>query len=96
MDKIEIITPEADKALPILQDAIEREKRMLSQSLSITQERVQQLAARLQIDPNLLLAGKVPHSEKQDMELLELEGELEIMRLLREQLESLDHLTICS
>ena len=96
MDKIEIITPEAEKAFPILQDAIEREKRMLSQSLSRTQEKVQQLAARLQINPDHLLAGEIPHLEKQDMDLLELEGELEILRLLREQLESLDHLTICS
>ncbi len=96
MDKIEITTPEADKALPILRDAIERQKRVLSQSLARTEERVQRLASHLQVDPDLLLAGKVPHPENRDMDLLEMEGELEILRHLREQLESLEHLAICS
>jgi hypothetical protein len=47
------------------------------------------------VNPDLLLAGEVPHPENQDMDLLELEGELEIFRHLSEQLESLDHLSIC-
>jgi hypothetical protein len=95
MEKIEIRTPEPEKALPILRDAIERQKRILSQSLARTEERIQQLATQLHVNPDLLLAGKVPHPEKQDMDLLELEGELELLRHFREQLESLEHLTIC-
>ena len=95
MEKIEIRTPEPEKALPILQDAIERQKRILSQSLARTEERIQQLSTQLQVNPDLLLAGEVPHPESQDMDLLELEGELELLRHLREQLESLEHLTIC-
>ncbi len=96
MEKIEISTPEPEKVLPILQDAIERQKRLLSQSLVRTEGRIQQLAAHLQVDPGLLLAGEIPHPEDQDMELLELEGELELLRHLREQLESLDRLTLCA
>ncbi len=95
MQKIEINTPEPEKVLPVLRDAIERQKRILSQSLTQTQERIQELAARLHINPDLLLTGQVPHPENQDMDLLELEGELEIRRHLQEQLDSLDHLTIC-
>lgn len=95
MEKIEINTPEPEKVIPILRDAIERQKRILSQSLAQTQERIQQLATQLQVNLNLLLAGKIPHPEDQDMDLLELEGELEILRHLREQLESLEKLTIC-
>lgn len=95
MQKIEISTPEPEKALPILRDAIEREKRILSQSLARTEERIQELAIHLQVSPDDLLAGKVPHPENQDMDLIELEGELEVLRHLREQLESLEHLTIC-
>jgi hypothetical protein len=95
MAKIEILTPEPEKALPILQDALAWQKRILSQSLARTQERVQELAALLQVNPDLLLAGVVPHTEDQDMDLLELEGELEILRHLHEQLASLKHLTIC-
>ena len=74
MAKIEILTPEPEKALPILRDALAWQKRLLAQSLTRTQERVQELAASLQVDPELLLAGVVPHPEDQDMDLLELEG----------------------
>jgi hypothetical protein len=95
MEKIEINTSEPEKVIPILRDAIERQKRILSQSLAQTQERIQQLATQLKVNPDLLLAGEIPHPEDQDMDLLELEGELEIIRHLREQLESLEKLTIC-
>jgi hypothetical protein len=95
MAKIEILTPEPEQALLILQDALTWQKRILLQSLARTQERVQELSAHLQVDPDRLLAGTVPHPEDQDMDLLELEGELEILRHLREQLVHLEHLTIC-
>ena len=95
MAKIEILTPEPEQALLILQDALAWQKRLLLQSLARTQERVQELAAHLQVDPDLLLTGAVPHPEDQDMDLLELEGELEILRHLREQLTHLERLTIC-
>jgi hypothetical protein len=95
MEKIKIITSEPHKVLPVLQDAIERQKRILSQSLSQTDERIKQLATRLQVNPDLLMAGEIFHPENQDLDLLELEGELEIFRHLREQLENLEHLTIC-
>jgi hypothetical protein len=95
MEKIEINTPEPEKVLPILRDAIERQKRMLSQSLARTEERIRELATHLRVDPDLLMAGEVPHPENQDMDLLELEGEIEILRHLREQLESLEQVAIC-
>jgi len=95
MAKIEILTPEPEKALSILRDALAWQKRLLSQSLTRTQERVRELAASLQVNPDLLLAGVVLHPEDKDMDLLELEGELEILRHLHEQLASLEHLTIC-
>jgi hypothetical protein len=95
MAKIEILTPEPDKARLLLQEAIALQKQLVVQSLGRTQERIQALATQLQVNPDLLLAGEVPHSEEQDMDLLELEGELEIQRHLREQLQQLEHLTIC-
>jgi exonuclease VII large subunit len=95
MEKIEIVTPEPEKARRVLQDAIERHRRLLTQSVARTQERVQQLAAQLQVEPDRLLAGEEPHPEAQDMDLVELEGELAILRHLREQVETLEHLTLC-
>ena len=94
MEKIEIATPDPGKARLILQEAIDRHRLLLTQSVSRTQERVQQLAAQLRVDPDRLLVGEVPHVEGQDMDLLELEGELEILRHLREQIETLDRLTL--
>ncbi|MBI3800764.1 MAG: hypothetical protein HY268_27770 [Deltaproteobacteria bacterium] len=95
MEKIEITTAEPEQARLVLQDAIERHKRLLAQSLARTHARIQELAAQLQVDPDLLLAGKVPHAEAQDMDLLELEGELEILRHLREQISVLERLSLC-
>ena len=95
MEKIEITTPEPAKARLVLQDAIERHRRLLTQSVVRTHERVKQLASQLQVDPDRLSAGEVPHPEGQDMNLIELEGELEILRHLREQVETLERLTLC-
>lgn len=87
MEKIEITSPEPKKAIPVLQDAIERQKRILAQSISRTEERVQRLAAELGVNIELLTAGGVPHPEDNDMDLLDLEGEVGILRHLREQLD---------
>lgn len=95
MEKAEISSPELEKALPVLRDAIERQKLLLSQSIFRTEEKIQQLSASLQVDPEVLMAGQVPHPEAQDMDLLELEGELQLLRHLRDQLESLERLKIC-
>jgi len=95
MEKIEIVTPEPEKARLVLQDALERHRRLLTQSVAHTQERVQRLAAQLQVDVDRLLAGEEPHADAQDMDLVELEGELEILRHLREQVETLERLTLC-
>lgn len=95
MEKIEVMTPEPEKAVVVLQNAIDQHKRLLLQSIERTQERIETLAAELQVDTDRLLTGDVPHPEDQDMDLLELEGELEILRHLREQVTTLDHLTLC-
>jgi hypothetical protein len=92
MAKIEITIPDSEKAIPVLNDAIERQKHLLSQSLARSEARIQHLAEYLQVDLDRLLAGEVPHSDEEDMDLIELEGELELRRHLREQLEILGHL----
>jgi len=95
MERIEIVTAEPEKARLVLQDAIERHKRLLAQSIARTHERVQQLATQLRVDLDRLQAGEVLHAEEQDMDLLELEGELEILRHLREQGDILERLSVC-
>jgi hypothetical protein len=96
MGKIELTTPVREKTLPVLLDAIERQKLLLQQSIGRTQDRIRQLATSLQVNPDLLLTGKIPHPETHDMDLIELEGELDLLRHLREQLEGLEYLKLCS
>ncbi len=43
MEKIEIATPEPEKALPVLREAIERHERLLAQSIARTHEQIQHL-----------------------------------------------------
>lgn len=95
-DRIEIRTPEPEKVLPILEDAIARQKSLLGQSLDRTKERIRQLAAQLQVDPDRLMAGEIEHPTEKDMDLLELEGELALLRHLQEQKDRLEHLELCS
>jgi hypothetical protein len=95
MAKIEITIADSEKAIPVLNDAIERQKDLLSQSLVRSEDRIQHLAKYLQVDLDRLLAGDLPHSDKEDMDLIELEGELELRRHFREQLEILGHLKVC-
>ena len=95
MSVIQIETPTPDLSLPILHDAIERQLRLLSQSVARTEANVRELAARLNVDPEAVLRNEVPHPESDDLDLLELEGELEILGELREQLDSLRHTRIC-
>ena len=96
MDKIEIQTPVRDKVLPVLSDALERQKRLLADSIARTEERVCALAGSLQVNPDLLLASQVPHPETKDMDLVELEGELSVLRHLRDQLDNLTLSSICA
>ena len=80
---------------PIIDAALSREKKLLKNSIRISGKRVKALAARLSIDTNQILAGKVIHREDQDMELIELEGELEILKRHEQQLSLLESIAIC-
>ena len=95
MSVIQIETPSPERALPVRHDAIERQLRLLSQSVGRTEANVRELPEKLNVDPESLLRGEVPRPEGEDLDLLELEGELEILGELREQLDSLRRTTIC-
>lgn len=96
MENIAIKSRSSEKALPLIKNAIEREKRIIEDSLQITREKVRSLASRLNVDPGLLINGSVIHTEANDMELLELEGEISILKHLEESLDELKELEICN
>jgi hypothetical protein len=95
MESIAIKSHSSEKVLPLIKNAIEREKRIIQDSLQITREKVKSHASRLGIDLDLLVSGSLVHTETNDMELLELEGEISILNHLEESLKELEELEIC-
>ena len=87
-------TPEI--IIPLLKSAMEREKGIIRNSITKVQKRVDTLCQALSVDPALLMSGEVSHPEADDMELLELEGELETLDHLKNELRELESLELCA
>ena len=84
-----------EKTIPLLETAVEREKNIIMDSLKTTREKVDALAKVLAVDIDKLMKGEVPHTEANDMKLIELEGEVEILKHLESELKELESLEIC-
>ncbi len=95
MATIQIKTPSPDQAIPLVKDALAIETKLTRDSLRTTDERIATLAGRLGVTPEQVLAGAVPRTEENEALLLDLEGELELRRLLQEALRHLDELEVC-
>ena len=81
--------------VPLLKNALDREKRILADTLKITKNKIDRLARELSVDINKLMKGKIEHTESNDMKLIELEGEIEILRHLEAELKELNSVKIC-
>ena len=95
MQTISIKSHSPEKSIPLLTNAIEREKRIVMASLKTTRLRVESLATDLGVDVSKLMKGDVDHDEADDMKLLELEGEAVLLRHLESELRELEALEIC-
>ena len=80
--------------VPLLKNALDREKRILADTLKITKNKIDRLARKLSVDINKLMKGKIEHTESNDMKLIELEGEIEILRHLEAELKELNSVKI--
>ncbi len=80
---------------PLIKNAIEREKRIIENSIRITKEKIETLSKSLGVDIDKLISGEIEHSESKDMQLIELEGELEILKHLESELKALETVEIC-
>mgnify|MGYP001599005801 CR=1 FL=1 len=92
---IKLRTTAPDKARPLIHQALERERELVRDVATRTRQKVTQLASKTGADLHALEAGLVPHPEDQDMELLELEGEVELLKRLEEELRILETIEIC-
>jgi hypothetical protein len=95
MQTISIKSSSPEKVIPLLTNALDREKRIIMDSLKMTREKINSLSKLLSVDIDKLIAGKVEHTEANDMKLIELEGELKILRHLEDELKELESLEIC-
>ncbi len=95
MRTISIKSSSPEKSIPLLASAIEREKRIVMDSLKTTRNRVETLAKGLGVDVDKLMRGEVEHSDADDMKLIELEGEAELLKHLESELKELESLEIC-
>ncbi len=77
MQTISLKSNSADMAIPLLKNAIDREKRILIETLRLTREKINTMAEQLGVNIDKLMKGEVEHSEAQDMQFVELEGEIE-------------------
>ena len=95
---MQIITLKSDSpetVVSLLKNAMDREKRILVDTIRITKEKIDALARSLGVDIDKLIRGEVEHTESNDMHLIELEGEIEILEHLKDELKALETVEIC-
>ena len=95
MQTISFKSDSPDTVIPLLKNAIDREKRIIAESLRVTREKVNKLSKDLAVDMDKLMRGEVKHTASNDMQLLELEGEIEILRHLETEIRDLESVEIC-
>ncbi|MBI5739361.1 MAG: hypothetical protein HZA16_01460 [Nitrospirae bacterium] len=95
MRTISLKSNSPDMAIPLLMNAIDREKRILIETLRKTREKINKLAENLGVDVDKLMKGEVEHTEANDMQLIELEGEIEILKHIEAELTELESVEIC-
>ena len=95
MATIQIKTPFPDQAIPLVKDALAMEAKLTRDSLRTTESRITTLAQQLDVTPDQVLAGAVHRTENNEALLLDLEGELELRRLLQDTLHHLEQLEVC-
>ncbi len=95
MQTISLKSNSPDMFIPLLKNALDREKRILMETLKITRDKINKLAENLGVDINKLMRGEIEHTEANDMKLIELEGEIEISKHIEAELKELESVEIC-
>ncbi len=95
MQTISLKSNSPDTIIPLLKNAIDREKRILTESLRIAGEKIGRLSKALDVDIDKLMKGEIEHTESNELQLIELEGEIEVMKHLESELKELESVEIC-
>lgn len=95
MRDIHIKSSQPEKTVPLLKDAIERERKLILHSISVTKTRIDNLTVSLNVSVPQILRGEVTRTPENEQGLLELEGELAILQHLEEELSNIEELQVC-
>jgi len=95
MSTISIKGDFSETALSLLTNALGREKRIVADSLRTARDKVNALAKMLSVDVEKLMRGEIEHVESKDMQLIELEGEVELLMQFETELKELESFEIC-
>lgn len=106
MSDITIKTREPKETLPLIQEAVELEKRLINDSIGKTEAKIndsigktkaniKNLTAALGVSVQDFKNDKVEYTEDKEQFLLKLEGELNFLRRLETRLKRLENLEIC-
>lgn len=90
MATIQIKTPAPDQAIPLVKDALAMEIKLTRDSLRTTDSQIAALTQQLGVTAEQVLAGEVRRTESNEALLLDLEGELELRRVLQDALRHLE------
>jgi len=85
-----------ETVVSLLKNAMDRGKKILIDTIRVTRERIDFLTKDLGVDIDNLMKGEVEHTESNDMQLIELEGEIETLKHLETELKTLESVEICT
>ena len=85
-----------ETVVSLLKNAMDREKKILIDTIRVTREKIAFLTKDLGVDIDNLMKGEVEHTESNDMQLIELEGEIETLKHLETELKTLESVEICT
>jgi len=83
-----------ETVVSLLKNAMDREKKILIDTIRVTREKINFLTKDLGVDIDNLMKGEVEHTESNDMQLIELEGEIETLKHLEAELKTLESVEI--
>lgn len=95
MNTIQIKPPSPEQSLPLVKEALEMEKKLTRDSLTISEGRITALVRQLGVTVEQVLGGVVTRGEENEQDLLDLEGELELRRTLQDILTHFEQLEVC-
>jgi hypothetical protein len=96
MQTITLRSDSPETVVPLIKNAVDREKKILVDTIRITKEKINSLSKNLGVDIDKLMSGEVEHTESKEMQLIELEGEIEILKHLEAELKALESVEICT